>query len=74
MLPCNHEWTVFSTCLDTTELMVKCIKCDAFGTVAAPTRDEWMDAFFADDNPYLWDQPHRVKIREGALWQRKAKY
>lgn len=58
----THKWNVFSTCLNTVELMVQCSDCRAFGVVPEPTQQEWSDAFTAPSNPYEWTEPERVSV------------
>lgn len=62
-LPHQHKWIVFSTCLSTVELMVRCKTCQAFGTVPKPTKEEWSAAFTAPDHPYPWEDHSRVIVR-----------
>ena len=57
----SHEWVVFSMCYGTKELMLECVKCGAFGTVANPTREEWCKPA---DTPYGWHDADRVTIRK----------
>jgi hypothetical protein len=63
---CRHDWFVFSTCLSTVELMLECRECGELGTVAAPTKEEWSQAFQAPSHPYRWAEDARV-IRRGPI-------
>lgn len=63
----KHEWVVFSTCINTVELMVECAKCRAFGTVPEPTKAEWKKAFYAPSNPYAWEDDSRVVVRKAGI-------
>lgn len=60
----DHEWVVFSTAIGTGELMLECVECGAFGTVADATRAEWRRAYFAPSSPYKWSDNDRVILRK----------
>ncbi|MCG3147940.1 MAG: hypothetical protein PCFJNLEI_01381 [Verrucomicrobiae bacterium] len=58
----SHEWWVFSTCLDTAELMLICTKTDAFAVVPQPTAAEWQQAYWAPKRPYRWPDSKRGRV------------
>jgi len=59
---CEHEWFVYSASLFTIEILVKCIKCNQFGSIQSFSEEEWCKAFDAPEEPYLWKDNHRVII------------
>jgi hypothetical protein len=58
----DHEWWVFSTCLETCELMLRCSKTDAFAVVPNPTQAEWKEAYYAPRNPYPWPESKKGRV------------
>lgn len=60
---CGHEWVVFSTALAEVWLMLQCVHCGAHASVNDPSSEEWGEAFYAPDHPYLWSDKSRVTIR-----------
>ena len=61
--PQDHEWVVFSTALTEGWIMVQCVECGAHGTVDHSTKEEWSKAFYAPEEPYLWEDNSRVTLR-----------
>ena len=59
-----HHWEVFSTCLGTGELLLRCTRTGAFGVVPDPTAEEWARAFFAPSQPYPWPYASRVVVKQ----------
>ena len=59
----GHRWFVFSTALEEVCLLLACGECGRVAIVRDPSREEWRRAFYAPENPYLWDgDPGRVEI------------
>jgi hypothetical protein len=58
----DYEWWVFSTCIGTVELMLRCAKTDAFGVVPNPTRAEWKRAFHAPGRHYRWPKKEYGRV------------
>ena len=44
---CNHEWWVHSTDPLMDAFLLHCEKCNAFGTVANPTKEEWLNTLIS---------------------------
>ncbi len=65
MNDCKHEWYITDKTQQGKSLMVKCHKCEMFGFVEDPTKDEWRAADKAESEPYLWNDNSRVKIWPG---------
>jgi hypothetical protein len=59
---CEHEWVVYSTCLQDSSLDVQCNKCAILGSVPNPSKEEWSKAYDAPSNPYPWTENERVKV------------
>ena len=60
----THSWTVFSTLLDESWLLVRC-DCGDVGAVKDPTEEEWSQAYHAPSSPYPWPEPGRVEALPG---------
>ncbi len=58
----DHDWWVFSTCIGTVELMLRCAKTDAFAVVPNPTEEEWKRAYYAPKNPYRWPKSEYGRV------------
>ena len=58
----DHEWWVFSTCLGTCELMLRCAKTDAFAVIPNTTEAEWKRAYHAPTRPYRWPESERGRV------------
>jgi hypothetical protein len=72
---CNHEWWVWSTCPCTDTFFVHCDRCDAFGKINEPTKQEWLDAFYVPSDPDSEDDEEIAKFYhvpyEEFYWEHK---
>lgn len=50
----SHHWQVYSTSLEESSILVRCLECGVNGFVMDVTDEEWSQAFYAQSRPYLW--------------------
>ena len=58
----DHDWRVFSTCIGTVELMLRCAKTDAFAVVPNPREEEWKKAFHAPSHSCRWPKSEYGRV------------
>lgn len=61
---CEHEWFVMAAVTSTVSLDVQCVRCQIWGIVRDPSKEEWANAFGAMENPYEWPHKDRVEFTE----------
>ena len=62
-MTCKHRWEVYSTALCPPTIMVRCLDCDATGSITDYTQEEWRAAYHAPSNPFVYIGEGTVEIR-----------